>query len=67
VPHVRLRNCTLYYQEHGASATALVFVHGFVASQRWWRPTLERLAPADDRAYAVDLRGAGQSEAPATG
>jgi 3-oxoadipate enol-lactonase len=40
--------------ERGSGPEAVVFVHGFVASRRWWQPTLDRL-PERFHAYAVDL------------
>jgi branched-chain amino acid transport system permease protein len=66
MPHIRLRDFTMHYLERGAGAAPVVFVAGFIATHRWWLPTLERI-PADYRAYAVDLRGTGQSETTASG
>lgn len=62
MPTLRLRDFTMHYVEHGAGAEPLVFVAGFVADHRWWRPALERLPAGDYRAYAADLRGTGESE-----
>lgn len=67
MPHIRLRDFTMHYLEQGAGGTPIVFVGGFVATHRWWLPTLERLSTADYHAYALDPRGTGQSEAPASG
>jgi pimeloyl-ACP methyl ester carboxylesterase len=63
---VQLGNLRLHYLEQGAGALPLVFVHGFLSSHRWWLPTLERL-PDRYRAFALDLRGAGESDRPGTG
>jgi branched-chain amino acid transport system permease protein len=56
----------MHYVERGAGDEAIVFVHGFVSSHRWWLPALEHL-PATVHAYAIDLRAAGDSEAVETG
>src|SRR4051794_10938377 len=55
MPAQPLKDTQTQYIEHGSGAEAVVFVHGFVASRRWWQPTLDRL-PADFHAYALDLR-----------
>ena len=39
---------------------ALVFIHGWLLSRRYWQPLTERLAP-DYQCLAYDLRGFGQS------
>lgn len=65
MPFVTLPDIRLHYLAQGPDTadTTLLFVHGSLASSRWWLPTLERL-PNAWRALAVDLRGSGQSRQP---
>lgn len=55
----------MHVTEAGAGEP-VVFLHGFPESSREWAPVMARLA---DRVHAIapDLRGAGQTEAPASG
>lgn len=65
VPFVTLPDIRLHYQDQGPATaeTTLLFVHGGLASSRWWRPALAHL-PQPWRALAVDLRGSGLSRQP---
>jgi pimeloyl-ACP methyl ester carboxylesterase len=56
----------LHVAEAGASGPPVLLLHGY--PQHWyaWRHVITDLA-ADHRVYAVDLRGAGQSDAPRRG
>lgn len=65
MPFVSVQHRKLHYVERGGGGRVVLFVHGWLASHRWWGPILDRL-PAGVRAYAVDLAGAGESE-PAPG
>jgi pimeloyl-ACP methyl ester carboxylesterase len=67
MPHVQLDDLQMHYVERGAGAEPLVCVGGFIGSHRWWLPTLERLPERRYHAYALDLRGTGDSEAPEAG
>jgi pimeloyl-ACP methyl ester carboxylesterase len=67
MPHVDLGDFRMHYVERGRGDEPLVCVGGFISSHRWWLPTFERLPEAEYRAYAVDLRGTGESEAPGEG
>ena len=66
MPQLQLNGFKMNYLESGDGPEPVVFVHGWVSSHRWWRPVLERL-PQGLRGYAIDLRGAGDSEAVETG
>jgi non-heme chloroperoxidase len=66
MPHLQLNDFKMHYVECGQGSEAVVFVHGWVSSHRWWQPTLDRLPPSL-HAYAIDLRGAGESEEVETG
>src|SRR5436305_2230741 len=66
MPFVDLQDLRVHYEEAGSGRNVLVLVHGNFASSRWWRPVFERL-PGGFRAYAVDLRGCGQTGSPSGG
>lgn len=57
---VQLNDFKMNYVEQGTGSEPIVFVHGFISTQLWWQPTLERL-PDSFRAYAIDLRACGES------
>ncbi len=65
MPFVSLEGGRMHYVERGDGQQVALLVHGWLSSHRWWLPVLERL-PLGVRGYAVDLRGAGESE-PAPG
>jgi pimeloyl-ACP methyl ester carboxylesterase len=64
MPFVSVGDGRMHYVERGAGEEVVLFVHRWLSSHRWWLPVLDRL-PSGVRGYAVDLRGAGESE-PAT-
>jgi len=66
MPFVQLETARAHYEVAGAGRNVLVLVHGNFASSRWWRPVLDRL-PAGWRAYAMDLRGCGETAPPPSG
>jgi pimeloyl-ACP methyl ester carboxylesterase len=51
------------YVEQGSGDEAIVFVHGYGGANGNWKQVLE-LLPEEYHAYALDLRGFGQSETP---
>ena len=55
----------LHVVDRGRGDRALVFLHYFAGSSRAWAPVMDRLA--DYRCIALDLRGFGNSDGPATG
>jgi 3-oxoadipate enol-lactonase len=61
MPHVQLPDFKMHYVEQGAGDETILFVHGFIATHRWWLPTLERL-PSRYHTYMIDLRAAGESD-----
>ncbi|GBD08565.1 AB hydrolase superfamily protein YdjP [Candidatus Thermoflexus japonica] len=65
MPFVSVGDGRMHYVERGAGEEVALFVHGWLSSHRWWLPVLDRLPPGV-RGYAVDLRGAGESD-PASG
>lgn len=66
MPFVKAGDISLNYVEHGQGDEPLVFIHGYTGSLRDWDDALVRL-PAGFRAYAIDLRGAGDSDRPGDG
>jgi branched-chain amino acid transport system permease protein len=60
--HLQLADFNMHYLDHGSGDETIVFVHGFIATHRWWQPTLERLSSTRYHAYVIDLRAAGASE-----
>ena len=67
MPSIQAGDVRLHYEERGRGPNLLLFVHGYTACWRWWEVTLERLDPARYHCYALDLRGAGDSDKPASG
>lgn len=53
---------SIAYEEKGAGAPTLVFVHGWCGERGFWRGTLDALAPTH-RVLALDLGGHGASGA----
>jgi pimeloyl-ACP methyl ester carboxylesterase len=66
MPFVQAGPVRLHYVEHGSGDEPIVFIHGYTGSLRDWEETLARL-PAGSRAFAFDLRGAGESDRPGHG
>ncbi|MFJ2264630.1 alpha/beta fold hydrolase [Streptomyces sp. NPDC087844] len=51
----------------GAQSPPFLLVHGLDSNARTWELVANRLAAAGHPAYAVDMRGHGESDAPGTG
>ena len=60
---VTVNGVRINYVEQGAGEEVLVFVHGYTNSLAWWTEVL-KLLPEEYHAYALDLRGHGQSGQP---
>ncbi|MDA0747757.1 MAG: alpha/beta hydrolase [bacterium] len=63
MPFASINGVNLHYLTRGTGPEAIVFLHGFCQSSRFWEPTLEQL-PDRFRGYALDLRGFGNSDKP---
>jgi pimeloyl-ACP methyl ester carboxylesterase len=63
MPSVTVNNVKINYIEQGAGDEAVIFVHGMGGAVGNWRGVLERL-PKEYHAFALDLRGHGQSDKP---
>lgn len=66
MPLVALPDVIMHYERAGDGKTAVVCVHGNIASWRWWLPVLEN-PPAGCTLYAPDMRGFGESAHAGTG
>ena len=66
MPRIQAGEIELNYVEHGSGDEPLVFIHGYTGSLRDWEETLARL-PHGFGGYALDLRGAGDSDRPGSG
>lgn len=65
--YIQTERLKFHYRAQGyADAPPMLLLHGEFATSRWWEPFLEIL-PAEIRAIAPDLRGAGQTEHPEAG
>jgi len=60
---VTVNGVRINYVEQGAGEEVLVFVHGYTNAIAYWTKVLE-LLPEEYHAYALDLRGHGQSGQP---
>lgn len=67
MPFAPLTDLIIHYEHAGQGDKVIVFVHGNFASWRWWRPCLRHLLPSQYTAYALDLRGCGDSDQPPNG
>jgi len=67
MPSAQAGEVRLHYEERGRGPNLLLFVHGYAACWRWWELALERLDPTRYHVYALDLRGAGESDRPPSG
>lgn len=63
MPHVQVNGAQIYYEEHG-TGTPLLLGHGFAGTTAMWEPQVEPLSQRT-RLITYDLRGHGQSDAPA--
>ncbi|WP_254532986.1 alpha/beta fold hydrolase [Natrinema gelatinilyticum] len=60
MPYIQCHGADLYYEDHG-EGTPIVFLHGVMASHRFFEPQLTALS-TEYRPIAVDFRGHGRSE-----
>lgn len=61
MPSVNVKGVRLNYVEQGTGDEVIVFVHGWLSSLGAWKETWALLSPTY-HAYALDLRGCGQSD-----
>ncbi len=59
-----INDITLAYEDHG-SGPAVLLIHGFPLCRLMWRPQIRALVAAGYRLIIPDLRGFGESDAPA--
>ncbi len=66
MPYFDSKGTRLHYEATGSGSETIIFIHGNFGSWRWWAPQFSNL-PDSYTAYALDLRGCGDSEQPETG
>jgi pimeloyl-ACP methyl ester carboxylesterase len=64
--NIKIKDINMAYDAAG-EGPAVLLIHGFPLNRQMWQPQLLPLASAGFRAIAPDLRGFGQTEAPADG
>jgi pimeloyl-ACP methyl ester carboxylesterase len=61
----RINGIELAWDDTGGTGKAVLLIHGYPLCRRMWRPQVAALAAAGYRVITPDLRGFGESEAPA--
>jgi len=64
--NLTVNNIEMAYDDQG-KGPALLMIHGFPLNRQMWQPQLLPIAEAGYRVIAPDLRGFGESDAPADG
>ena len=59
---VQAGGVSLQYYCHGNGPETVVLVHGYTMSARLWHLTMEKMDPSAYRVFALNNRGAGDSE-----
>ncbi|RMG52945.1 MAG: alpha/beta hydrolase [Acidobacteria bacterium] len=67
MPFVHTGEIRMHYEISGEGRETILFVHGNLASGRWWEKVIAFLPPHRYHTVAPDLRGCGQSDKPETG
>ncbi len=64
MPYVRAGDIRMHYREKGDGPEAILFVHGNIASWRWWEEVMDLLPEEEYHSYAPDSRGCGLTDKP---
>ena len=67
MPYVRAGDIRMHYREKGEGPEAVLFVHGNIASWRWWEEVMDLLPEEEYHGYAPDSRGCGLTDKPRHG
>lgn len=67
MPYVRAGDLRIHYREKGDGPEAILFIHGNIASWRWWEEVMDLLPEEDYHSYAPDSRGCGLTDKPDRG
>ncbi|MDP9475805.1 MAG: alpha/beta hydrolase [Actinomycetota bacterium] len=67
MPYVGAGDIRIHYEEKGRGPEAILFVHGNIASWRWWEEVMDLLPEEEYHAYAPDSRGCGLTDKPDRG
>ena len=62
MPYVRADNIRIHYREKGNGPEKILFIHGNIASWRWWEEVMELLPEEEYHSYAPDSRGCGLTD-----
>ncbi|MBT9144810.1 MAG: AB hydrolase superfamily protein YdjP [candidate division WS2 bacterium] len=61
MPYLPYKDGKIYYEEQGSGGKIFIFVHGNIASLKYW-VKLREFLPVDFKCYFLDLPGYGQSD-----
>ena len=67
MPYVRAGDIRIHYREKGNGPEAILFIHGDIASWRWWEEVMGLLPEEEYHSYAPDSRGCGLTDKPRHG
>ncbi len=67
MPYIRAGDLRIHYREKGKGPEAVLFVHGNIASWRWWEKVMHLLPEGEYHSYAPDTRGCGLTDKPDQG
>ena len=67
MPYVRAGGIRIHYREKGNGPEKILFVHGNIASWRWWEEVMELLPEEEYHSYTPDSRGCGLTDKPEHG
>ena len=67
MPYIRAGDLRIHYREKGGGPEAILFIHGNIASWRWWEKIMDLLPEEEYQSYAPDSRGCGLTDKPDQG
>ena len=67
MPYIRAGDLRAHYQEKGNGPETILFIHGNIASWRWWEEVMDLLPEEEYHSYAPDSRGCGLTNEPGHG
>ena len=67
MPHIKAGDLRIHYREEGNGPEAILFIHGNIASWRWWEKIMDLLPEEEYQSYAPDSRGCGLTDKPDRG
>lgn len=67
MPYVEVEDLRIHYREKGNGPETILFIHGNIASWRWWEEVMDLLPEEEYHSYAPDSRGCGLTNEPGHG